>query len=87
MRHQQLVDNDSCRACRQPDGRTHRLCVLLQGGEAEVVDGVAGADQKGDAVALQQLEVVVVRLVPEEVLDRVCNEEKSGMRRCETSYK
>ena len=71
----QLVDNDSCRACRQPDGRTHRLCVLLQGGEAEVVDDVAGADQKGDAVALQQLEVVVVRLVPEEVLDRVCNEE------------
>ena len=75
MRHQQLVDNDSCRDCRQPDGLTHRLCVLLQGGEAEVVDDVAGADQKGDAVALQQLEVIVVRLVPEEVLDRVCNEE------------
>ena len=55
---------------------THRLDVLLQIGEAEVVDDVAGADQKRDSVALQELEVVVVSLVPEEVLHRVCNKNK-----------
>ena len=57
---------------------THRLDVLLQTGEAEVVDDVPGADQKRDSVALQQLEVVVVGLVPQEVLDRVCNKNNVG---------
>ena len=61
---------------------THRFDVLLEAGEAEVVDDVPGADQKRDAVALEQLEVVVVGLVAEEVLDRLCNEKETM-----TSYK
>ena len=55
---------------------SHRFDVLLQTGEAEVVDDVPGADQKRDSVALQELEVVVVSLIPEEVLHRVCNKNK-----------
>ena len=52
------------------------LDVLPQVLQADVVDDVAGSDQKRDSVALQELEVVVVSLVPEEVLHRVCNKNK-----------
>ena len=50
--------------------------VLCEVVDAQVVDDVSGADQDGRAVHLEQLEVVLVRLVTQEAADVACQEKK-----------
>lgn len=54
---------------------THLIPVFGEVTDANVVDHVAGPDEEGDAVTLQQLEVVVVGLVAQKALDMIWNEE------------
>lgn len=54
----------------------HLLPVLLEVAEADVVHDVPGPDEQVDAVAPEQLEVVLVRLVAQEAVHGVCNRGK-----------
>jgi hypothetical protein len=54
---------------------TYLVRVLDEVGQGQVVDDIPGADQERSAVCPQKLEVILVRLVSQELVGRSCGKE------------
>ena len=66
---------------------SHLLPVFDEAVDGDVVDDVPGADDQRVAVLPQQLEVVRVRVVPEEAVGHTCGEIKEGNSRSSLMFK